>query len=154
MDAVFIVVAEFGNVSNALTKKLANDKLPLSSVFLFDTGPKFSNFEDYTGFFEHSVGVGITERLGRVAKSQFECFLGTLAVGDFLAEAQLADGALSGLLLSFYIAFAFALDFFKYPLFGSIKYLALYLPFALFSVAGPLLRFAAFLYPAGQTQRT
>ena len=38
-----------------------------------------------------------------------------------------------------YIAYAFAVDFLKYPQFSSIKYLVGYLPFAILSVVGPLL---------------
>ena len=44
-----------------------------------------------------------------------------------------------------YIAYAFAVDFLKYPQFSNIKYLVGYLPFAVFSVVGPLLCLAAFL---------
>jgi hypothetical protein len=44
-----------------------------------------------------------------------------------------------------YIAYAFAADFLRFPLNGDIKHLAGYAPFAVLSVAGPLLRLAAFL---------
>ena len=44
-----------------------------------------------------------------------------------------------------YIAYAFASDFLKYPEFGSVKFLIGYAPFAIFSVLGPLLCFAAFI---------
>jgi hypothetical protein len=44
-----------------------------------------------------------------------------------------------------YIACAFALDFLKYPQFGSFKYLVGYLPFAVLSILGPLLCLAAFV---------
>jgi hypothetical protein len=47
-----------------------------------------------------------------------------------------------------YIAYAFALDFLRYPQFGSFKYLVGYLPFAVLSVFGPLLRLAAFMHRA------
>ena len=47
-----------------------------------------------------------------------------------------------------YIAYAFALDFLRYPQFGSFKYLVGYLPFAVLSVFGPLLRLAAFVQRA------
>jgi hypothetical protein len=52
-----------------------------------------------------------------------------------------------------YIAYAFAVDFLRFPLFGSFKYLLGYLPFALLSVVGPLLRFAAFVQRTGYLQR-
>lgn len=42
-----------------------------------------------------------------------------------------------------YIAFAFALDFFRTPLQGGLKHILFYLPFTIMSVAGPLLRLAA-----------
>lgn len=44
-----------------------------------------------------------------------------------------------------YIAYAFAVDFFKNPLHGGIKYMILYLPFAGLVTAGAVLRLAAFL---------
>jgi hypothetical protein len=44
-----------------------------------------------------------------------------------------------------YIACAFAVDFLRKPQFDSIGHLAGYLPFAVLSVAGPLLRVAAFV---------
>ena len=47
-----------------------------------------------------------------------------------------------------YIAYAFALDFLRYPQFGSFKYLVGYLPFAVLSVFGPLVRLAAFMQRA------
>ena len=40
-----------------------------------------------------------------------------------------------------YIAYAFAVDFLKYPLSGGPKHIALYFPFALLSLAGPVLYF-------------
>jgi hypothetical protein len=43
-----------------------------------------------------------------------------------------------------YIAYAFASDFLRYPQPASIKYLVGYVPFAVLSVAGPLLCLAAF----------
>jgi hypothetical protein len=43
-----------------------------------------------------------------------------------------------------YIAFAFAVDFVRLPASASAKYLMGYLPFVLLSVAGPMLRLAAF----------
>jgi hypothetical protein len=46
------------------------------------------------------------------------------------------------------IAYAFALDFLRYPQFGSFRYLLSYLPFAVLSVFGPLLRLAAFMQRA------
>jgi hypothetical protein len=44
-----------------------------------------------------------------------------------------------------YIAYAFAVDFLRYPQFGNIKYLIGYLPFAVLSVVGPILCLAAFM---------
>jgi hypothetical protein len=44
-----------------------------------------------------------------------------------------------------YIAYAFAVDFLRYPEFDSIKYWVGYLPFAILSVIGPLLWIAAFM---------
>lgn len=44
-----------------------------------------------------------------------------------------------------YIAYAFAIDFFVSPLQGGIKRVVFYLPFAILSVVGPMLRLAAFL---------
>jgi hypothetical protein len=52
-----------------------------------------------------------------------------------------------------YIAYAFAVDFLRFPFFVSFKFLLGYLPFALLSVAGPLLRFAAFMQRTGYLQR-
>jgi hypothetical protein len=52
-----------------------------------------------------------------------------------------------------YIAYAFAVDFLRYPLLGSVKYLLGYLPFAILSVMGPMLRLAAFVQRAGYLQR-
>lgn len=43
-----------------------------------------------------------------------------------------------------YIVFAFAVDFLRLPASGTAKYLIGYLPFVLLSVAGPMLRLAAF----------
>ena len=43
-----------------------------------------------------------------------------------------------------YIAFAFAVDFFKKPLLADTKQIIGYLPFAVLAVAGPLLRVVAF----------
>ncbi len=45
-----------------------------------------------------------------------------------------------------YIACAFALDFFRTPLQGGLKHVLFYLPFALMSVVGPMLRLAAFFW--------
>ena len=44
-----------------------------------------------------------------------------------------------------YIAYAFAVDFWRSPLLGDMKQVAGYLPFAILSVAGPLARLSAFL---------
>ena len=44
-----------------------------------------------------------------------------------------------------YIAFAFAVDFMRYPSRGVALYLVGYVPFAVLSVAGPVLRVAAWL---------
>jgi hypothetical protein len=52
-----------------------------------------------------------------------------------------------------YIAYAFAVDFLRVSQFGSIKYLVGYLPFAVLSVVGPMLRFAAFLRGAACSKR-
>jgi len=52
-----------------------------------------------------------------------------------------------------YIAYAFAVDFLKYPQLGSIKYLAGYLPFAVLSVVGPLLCLAAFVRRVAHLQQ-
>ena len=52
-----------------------------------------------------------------------------------------------------YIAYAFAVDFLKYPQFSSIKYLAGYLPFAVLSVVGPLLCFAALVRRVAHSQQ-
>jgi hypothetical protein len=43
-----------------------------------------------------------------------------------------------------YIAYAFAVDFLRKPLFVDVKQIVVYLPFAVLSVAGPLLRIGAF----------
>ena len=53
-----------------------------------------------------------------------------------------------------YIAYAFALDFLRYPQFGSFKYSVGYLPFAALSVVGPLLCLAAFVQRAAWLQKT
>jgi hypothetical protein len=42
-----------------------------------------------------------------------------------------------------YIAFAFALDFLRHPLQGGIRHIVAYWPFAILSVAGPILRLTA-----------
>ena len=42
-----------------------------------------------------------------------------------------------------YIAYAFFVDFMKYPLHGGIKHVVEYLPFAILAVVGPFLRLAA-----------
>jgi hypothetical protein len=52
-----------------------------------------------------------------------------------------------------YIAFAFAVDFLKHPLFDNAKYVIGYLPFAILSVAGPMLRLVAFVQTSGHLQR-
>jgi hypothetical protein len=52
-----------------------------------------------------------------------------------------------------YIALAFALDFLRYPISGSAKYLLGYLPFAALSIIGPLLRLAAFVQWVGRRQQ-
>jgi hypothetical protein len=44
-----------------------------------------------------------------------------------------------------YVAYAFAVDFFSQPLLGSIKHSLAYIPFALLSVLGPMLRLAAYV---------
>jgi hypothetical protein len=44
-----------------------------------------------------------------------------------------------------YIAYAFAVDFLRSPIFSDVKHLVGYLPFAILSVAGPMLRLAAYL---------
>jgi hypothetical protein len=49
-----------------------------------------------------------------------------------------------------YIAYAFASDFLRHPQLGSIKYLFGYAPFAVLSVAGPLLCLAAFMLRAAR----
>jgi hypothetical protein len=49
-----------------------------------------------------------------------------------------------------YIAFAFAVDFLRYPPHVSAEYLIGYLPFTVFSVGGPMLRLAALAQRAGQ----
>jgi hypothetical protein len=48
-----------------------------------------------------------------------------------------------------YIAFAFAVDFLRYPPHVSAEYLIGYLPFSMFSVGGPMLRLAALAQRAG-----
>jgi hypothetical protein len=52
-----------------------------------------------------------------------------------------------------YIAYAFAKDFLGYREFGSIKFLAGYLPFAVLSVVGPLLCLEAFAQRAARLQK-
>ncbi len=52
-----------------------------------------------------------------------------------------------------YIAYAFAVDFLRFPLLGGIKHVAGYLPFAVLSVVGPTLRLVAFLHRAGYLKR-
>lgn len=44
-----------------------------------------------------------------------------------------------------YIAFAFAVDFLRGPLFDSLTHLAAYLPFALFSILGPIFRLTGYV---------
>jgi hypothetical protein len=53
-----------------------------------------------------------------------------------------------------YIAFAFAKDFLGFRQFDSFEYLVGYLPFAALSIAGPLLRFAAFVRRTAWLQKT
>lgn len=52
-----------------------------------------------------------------------------------------------------FIAYAFAKDFLGYRQFGSVKYLVGYFPFAVLSIAGPLLCFAAFVHRAALLQK-
>jgi hypothetical protein len=52
-----------------------------------------------------------------------------------------------------FIAYAFAKDFLGYRQFGSVKYLVGYFPFAVLSIAGPLLCLAAFVHRAALLQR-
>jgi hypothetical protein len=52
-----------------------------------------------------------------------------------------------------YIAYAFAVDFLRFPPVGGFKYFLGYLPFALLSVVGPILRLAAFVQRTGYLQR-
>jgi hypothetical protein len=47
-----------------------------------------------------------------------------------------------------YIAYAFAVDFLRYPLLSSVNHLIGYLPFAILSVGGPMLCLAAFVQRA------
>jgi len=47
-----------------------------------------------------------------------------------------------------FIAFAFAVDFWKHPLQGGLRHLAAYLPFAILSVAAPVLVLASFCLSA------
>ena len=42
-----------------------------------------------------------------------------------------------------YVAYAFSVDFAKYPLNGGVKHVIEYLPFVTLAVAGPFLRLAA-----------
>jgi hypothetical protein len=44
-----------------------------------------------------------------------------------------------------YIAYAFAVDFIKYPFESGVKYVAEYLPFAVLAVVGPILRLSPFV---------
>jgi hypothetical protein len=44
-----------------------------------------------------------------------------------------------------YILYAFAVDFFNLPLFGSVRHMVAYFPFAALCVAGPIIRFTAFV---------
>lgn len=44
-----------------------------------------------------------------------------------------------------YIAYAFAVDFIKYPFGPGVKHLAEYLPFAVLAVVGPILRLSPFI---------
>jgi hypothetical protein len=48
-----------------------------------------------------------------------------------------------------YIAYAFAVDFLRYPLLGDVKHSIGYLPFAILAVGGPMLCLAAFVQRAG-----
>jgi hypothetical protein len=48
-----------------------------------------------------------------------------------------------------YIAYAFAVDFLRYPLLGGAKHAIGYLPFAILAVGGPVLCLAAFVRRAG-----
>ena len=48
-----------------------------------------------------------------------------------------------------YVAYAFAVDFLRFPLLADVKRSAEYLPFAVLAVAGPMLCFAAFVYRVG-----
>jgi hypothetical protein len=43
-----------------------------------------------------------------------------------------------------YIAYAFAVDFIKYPFNPGVKYFVVYLPFAILAVVGPILRLSPF----------
>jgi hypothetical protein len=52
-----------------------------------------------------------------------------------------------------YIAFAFAVDFLRYPLFDSGKHVIGYLPFVILSVVGPMLRVLSFVQRVGYLHR-
>jgi hypothetical protein len=52
-----------------------------------------------------------------------------------------------------YIAYAFAVDFLREPLFDGAKHIVEYLPFAVLSVAGPVFYLVALLPSAGRTRK-
>jgi hypothetical protein len=51
-----------------------------------------------------------------------------------------------------YIAYAFAVDFVRFPRHWDLKFVAAYLPFAAVSVLGPALVFTALVVRAGRTR--
>ena len=90
-------------------------------------------------------------------------FFGVAALWTYLLalfsipRLQHAMGSRGGWLLRVvglnYIAFAFAKDFLGYRQFGSFEYMVGYLPFAVLSIAGPLLCLAAFVRRSGLLQK-
>ena len=52
-----------------------------------------------------------------------------------------------------YIAYAFAVDFLNHPLRGGAKHIIEYLPFAILSIAGPILYFVSLVPPTARSGR-
>jgi hypothetical protein len=52
-----------------------------------------------------------------------------------------------------YIAYAFAVDFLNHPVYGGIKHVIAYLPFAILAITGPIIRMLAFTRRISQVWR-
>ena len=125
-------------------------------------GPRFAVFRRRARDFglafasAHLVHIGLVVWLcyiGAAPSSQTFTFFGIAVLWTYLLALLSIDrlhravGRIGWALLSVvglnYIAFAFAVDFMRFPLRGDATYLLGYLPFVVLAIAGPILRLAA-----------